>query len=86
MPAKGAINVAALPAQITTWLNEHPGEHRTRDVAEGLGVPDGMKPKDWTQKVGNALGRLARDQAVRRVFRDIGHARPVGHYTTNTQE
>lgn len=83
MPAKGSINPTAAPAAITAWLDQHPGEHRTRDVAQGLGVPEGMKPKDWTQKVGNALGRLARDGDVRRVYRDIGHARPVGHYTRN---
>lgn len=85
MPAKGAINPTAIPATITAWLRDHPGEHRTRDVAAGLGVPEGMKPKVWTQKVGNALGRLARDGDVRRVYRDIGHARPVGHYTTDPE-
>lgn len=81
MPAKGSIDTSALPAQITSWLAEHPGEHRTRDVAAGIPAPDGMRPKVWTHKVGNALGRLARDGDVTRVYRDIGHARPVGHYS-----
>lgn len=81
MPAKGSIDTAALPAQITTWLGANPGRHRTRDVAQGLGLPEGVKPKDWTHKVGNALGRLARDGDVTRTYLDIGHARPVGHYS-----
>lgn len=81
MPAKGYTDPAALPSRIVTWLRQNPGQHRTRDVAAGLPAPDGMKPKVWTQKVGNALGRLARDGDVVREHIDIGHRHPVGHYS-----
>lgn len=81
MPAQGYVDPTKLPARIVAWLAANPGKHRTRDVASGLPAPDGMKPKDWTQKVGNALGRLARDGDVLRENIDIGHAHPVGHYS-----
>jgi hypothetical protein len=81
MPAKGSINATALPAQIVAWLTENAGEHRARDVAEGLGVPDGVKRADWSQKVANALGRLARDGSVKHQYRDLGYKRPTGVYS-----
>lgn len=80
MPAKGTIDATAMPARIITWLREHPGEHRARDVAEGLGIPAGVKRADWSQKVANALGRLQRNGDVTHVYRDLGHKRPVGVY------
>lgn len=82
MPAAGHISPQKLPAQIRQWLTDHPGEHRARDVAEGLGLPDGMKRADWSQKVANALGRLSREGAVTRRDRDLeNHKRPVGFYS-----
>jgi hypothetical protein len=80
VPAKGYTDPHALPVRLVSWLRENPGEHRARDVAEGLGVPPGMTKADWTHKVGNALGRLARDGSVRREFRDLGYKKPMGVY------
>lgn len=70
----------ALPAAIRLWLLDHPGEHRARDVAEALPLPADMTKAQWSQKVANALSRLARNGEVIREDRDLGYKRPVGHY------
>ena len=80
MPAKGYTDPNALPTRLTEWLRQHPGEHRARDVAAGLGVPDGMTRAAWSQKVANALGREVQRGTVRRQDRDLGYKRPVGLY------
>lgn len=85
MPAPGQINPERLPARITSWLQKNPGQHRARDVANGLGLPEGMAQKDWSQKVGNALGRLHSQGAVAREDTPLaGSRRPVGVYSAVT--
>lgn len=86
MPAKGSTDTNLLPSRIQEWLTAHPGEHRTRDVAEGLGRPDGVAPKDWTLNVGRALSRLALSGSVARTFKDLGHKKPTGHYSAPTKD
>lgn len=86
MPAKGYTDPTALPARLCSWLREHPGEHRARDVAAGLGVPSGMTRATWSQKVANALGRLTRDGQVIRQNRDLGYARPTGLYSMPAEQ
>lgn len=81
MPAKGYTDPNALPTRLCAWLREHPGEHRARDVAAGLGAPDGMPRAEWSQKVANALGREVQRGTVRREDRDLGYKRPVGLYS-----
>ena len=85
MPAKGSTDPTSTRSRIIAWLGENPGEHRARDVAVGLGVPDGVKRADWSQKVANTLGRLAREGAVQHHYRDLGHARPTGVYAAASE-
>lgn len=77
---RGQREAGALPAAIRLWLLDHPGEHRARTVAEALPKPPELTKAQWSQKVANALGRLARDGAVIREDRDLGYRKPVGHY------
>lgn len=71
----------ALPARIRLWMLDNPGQHRARDVADGLGVPDGMERQKWSQKVANALVRLTNDGAVtREAVQPEGWKAPVGVY------
>lgn len=77
---RGDREAGALPAAIRLWLLDHPGEHRARDVAEALPRPADVTKAQWSQKVANALGRLARDGAVVREDKDLGYKRAVGHY------
>jgi hypothetical protein len=75
----------ALPARIRLWMLDHPGEHRARDIAEGLGVPAGMTRAKWSQKVANALVRLASDGSVARTeVTPEGWKVPVGVYSLQT--
>lgn len=63
----------SLPARIRNWLFNHPGEHRGRDIAAGIGEP--------TQPVNNALGRLARDGEVERRRESVeGRKVPITYY------
>ena len=80
MPAPGSIDYTALPSSIRLWLIDHPGEHRARDVAAGIKRPAELTVATWSQKVANALARMARDGSVVREYRDIGHKKPVGMY------
>lgn len=81
MPAPGSLDYTALPASIRLWLIDHPGEHRARDVAAGITRPADMTVAKWSQKVANALSRMARDGSVTREYRDIGHKKAVGLYS-----
>lgn len=81
MPRQGDINPTALPARIRLWLLDHPGSHRARDVAEGLGVPDGMARKVWSQKVANAIARETRaGKIIREEAQLPGWSVPCGVY------
>lgn len=81
MPAAGTRDVEALPARIRLWLLDNPGQHRARDVADGLGVPSGMARAKWSQKVANALVRLTSDgSVVRDEVTPEGWKVPVGVY------
>ena len=66
MPAKGTSDAAALPAQIRLWMLDHPGQHSTAAVADGLTMPEGITRKQWVMKVGNAMARLARTGKLER--------------------
>lgn len=80
MPAPGALDYTALPASIRLWLIDHPSEHRARDVAAGITRPPELSVAQWSQKVANALSRMARDGTVVREYRDLGFKKPVGMY------
>lgn len=58
MPAKNQLDPGSLPGRIRAWLAEHPGDHRPRDVAKALGVPDGSDRSRWTIRVGAAMSRM----------------------------
>lgn len=80
MPAPGHSNPTALPFRIRGWLADHPGAHRARDVANGLGRPEWTTQGDWSLAVARALSRLLANGSVTRQDLDIGHKKPVGHY------
>ena len=81
MPARGQIDPTALPGRIRLWLLDHPGQHRARDVAEGLGVPADMRREQWSQKVANALAREVRaGKVVREEVTLPGWSVPCGVY------
>ena len=59
MPAPNT--TAPIAPAIRAWLAKNPGPHRPRDVAAGLGVPEGMAKQQWTQKVANEVARMWRN-------------------------
>lgn len=82
MPSKGHTVPDALPLRIREHLAQHPGEEfRARDIANALGLPDGMTQAKWSQKVANALTREVNRQTVIREYRDLGHKNPTGVYS-----
>ena len=81
MPKKGTTDPALLPNRIRMWLQEHPGEHRARDVANGLGRPEDVKQADWSRQVATALSREVQRGNVSRTERTLdGWTKPTGLY------
>lgn len=71
MPAQGQVDPHSLSSRIRLWMLENPGahdgHHRARDVAEGLGLPEGWTRADWSQRVANVMAREAK---IGRLVRD----------------
>lgn len=80
MPAKDTTAPDLLPGRIRTWMEENPDPARTRDVALGLGIPEGMTRSQWVQKVGNAMAREYRRGTLTRIAQEVGQKRPVTRY------
>ena len=81
MPARGKVDTDSIPSTIRLWMLEHPGEHRARDIAEGLGVPDGRTRAWWSQRIARALVRMNNTGKVVRHDRQLeGWKHPVGFY------
>ncbi|UQS95187.1 hypothetical protein Pam4_44 [Pseudanabaena phage Pam4] len=66
MPAPGTRIPTALPARIRLYLLDHPGGHSAGDLARALPAPEGTTGRQWSQKVANALGRMAAKGEVTR--------------------
>ena len=66
-PAKHQYDPTSIRGRIRAWLANHPGAHRPRDIAAGLGVPVDSTRSKWTIRVGAEVSRMALAGELQRV-------------------